>query len=351
MDLYDKLMQGDIFTPIENYNVIPPLFLFLISAIYIFIILTLFRYKKRLKSEFYPLLLVFIVLFELLMAEMHDPLLSDQYGYIKGQEALFWDRPLYVLVTYHLGYYGTFLVNLMFFIGIIYLLKKLSGKNETLETSGILFIVTNPLIIWSVYWVLPEILIAFTVFAVFYSYSKNWDKIAFILSIPILLIKLSSILIIFPLSILFLRKKKYLPIMGIIISIFLYFGIKALFLGSTFYLYNPQVFAVNPANPLLNILNSFGNYVLVMSPLVFFLPRYLPVLKEKKELDMLILTITGILLVSVGVNYDFYWRYFIPLLPFYSLRVSYMIEGRERIFKALISLNFIIIFPLVAIWG
>lgn len=351
MDLYHKLMQSNIFSPIEDYTLFPPLFLFLISAVYILIILILFGYKKKLKSEFYPLLLVFIVLFEILMAEMHNPVLSDQYGYMKGQEILFWDRPLYVLVTYHLGYYGMFLLNLIFFMGIIYLVKKLSGENESVETFGMLFIVTNPLIIWSVYWVLPEILIAFTAFSIFYSYSKNWDKVAFILNIPVTLIKLSSILTTLPLSILFLRKKKYLPVAGLMISVALYFGIKKAFLGSTLYLYNPEVVVANPANPLLNILNSLGNYALLMSPLVFFLPRYLPILKENRELDMLILTITGLLLIGVAINYDFYWRYFIPLLPFYSLRAFHLIEGRERIFKILVSLNFIVVFPLVVIWG
>lgn len=356
MDLYQWLFGGPIFTPVENASGLPPLYVLGLAIFYILGIFILFRYRERLKSEYVPLLLGFFIFFIFLMGEVHNPYLEDQYGYMKGSKNLFWDRPLYVWLTFYLRYYGMLLLNVVSFLGIVYIALKLCEKKGINKDYVLLFLFGNPFTVFHIYWVLPEILIASLIFAIYYAYESGWEKIGFLLNVPsMLLLKLSSVLFTLPLSYIFVKRKQYLPIIGLGVSAVLYFGLKGIFLGNPLYIYEfyeTDVIRINPVSPLVNILNSIGNFIVIKSPLVFFLPSYINKIKNKRaELENLIIVMTFLLLAAVGLNYGYYWRYFLPLLPFYALKAPEIIEKRESLFKVLIFLNFIIIFPILAVWS
>jgi hypothetical protein len=351
MDLYQFLFGGDIFTPVENATGLPPLYLFLITIAYISILLIFFQNRAKLKEEYVPLLFTIIILFELLMGELHDPMISDQFGYMKGAEILFWDRPLYIWLTFYLRYYGMLLLNLILFLGIILMTIKICDKKGINKEYVLLTIIGNPFMLFHVYWIFPEILVTFLAFALYYFYELGLEKMGFILNILSFPLKISSVLLTLPISYLFFKQRKYLPILGLGFSVFFYFGLKHIFLADSFFLYNPTVIDTSPKNPIVNILNSLGNYILMLSPLVFFLPWYVKKVGFKKgEYEKLVSAMTLLLLAGVAVNYDYYWRYFLPLIPFYALKAPEIIGNKKELFKVLIFLNFIIVFPILAIW-
>lgn len=101
----------------------------------------------------------------------------------------------------------------------------------------------------------------------------------------------------------------------------------------------------------MNILGAVGNLVLMLSPVVFFLPTFR--LREHKwsELELLTILLTLLLFLGVASNYDYYWRYYYPLLPFYALLTPGLVQKRKRLFLTLLILGFIVIFPVLAIWN
>src|SRR3990172_12375260 len=113
INLYEKLFTEDLFTAIEYSTIIPPIYIYLISFAYITIVLTMFRYRRRLGSEYLPMQYLIFGLAAFTMGQLHNPMLEDQYSYLTASETLFWDRPLYVWLTFYLRYYGTLLFNLV----------------------------------------------------------------------------------------------------------------------------------------------------------------------------------------------------------------------------------------------